>query len=85
MVWQYLIIFILSCLEVRKLSEIGAKKEVFFDKYCNKCEYKKTPESAKPCFSCLSEPFNIDSHKPVQFMCHKNARRNASQSGLKST
>ena len=46
---------------------IGDKKEVYFDKYCSKCEYKNRPESANPCWDCLDEPANVDSHKPLYF------------------
>lgn len=53
---------------------IGDKKEVYFDKYCKKCEYKNRPESANPCWDCLEEPANEDSHKPLYF---KEASENA--------
>ena len=42
-------------------------KEVYFDKYCNKCEYEKISEKENPCCECLNEPFNLHSHKPVNF------------------
>ena len=44
---------------------VGDYKEVFFDIYCETCKYKKRPETANPCWDCLEEPVNVDSHKPV--------------------
>ena len=43
-------------------------KEVRFDLYCEKCEWR----DAKICYSnicnkCLDEPFNLHSVKPVNF------------------
>lgn len=46
---------------------IGDKKEVYFGKYCSKCRYGKRPETANPCWDCLEEPANEDSHKPKFF------------------
>lgn len=43
---------------------VGDNKEVFFDVYCPTCKYKDRPESANPCWDCLDEPVNVDSHKP---------------------
>lgn len=40
-------------------------KFVEFDKWCDSCKYKKTPESEEPCCDCLDEPVNQHSHKPV--------------------
>ena len=41
--------------------------EVRFDIYCELCKYKDTSENDDPCNDCLTEPFNINSHKPVNF------------------
>jgi hypothetical protein len=46
---------------------VGDNKEVFFDVYCPRCEYKNRPESANPCWDCLESPVNVDSHKPLYF------------------
>ena len=46
---------------------IGDFKEVYYSDYCKKCKYEKASESADPCWDCLNEPFNQDSHKPVKF------------------
>lgn len=46
-------------------------KEVYYDKWCPKCEYRKLEEKdfkpEDPCWDCLTQGFNIDSHKPVCF------------------
>lgn len=42
-------------------------KFVDFEKYCPKCKSKDVAESEDPCFECLKEPVNVDSHKPVRF------------------
>ena len=43
------------------------KKEVYFNEYCKKCKYGPTNEGEDPCNSCLLQPYNYDSHKPVNF------------------
>lgn len=42
-------------------------KEVYFDKYCKDCKWFKTDESEDPCDDCLTQPVNVDSHKPVNY------------------
>lgn len=42
-------------------------KEVRFDIWCNKCKYSDLKEDEDPCNECLSEPYNINSHKPTCF------------------
>lgn len=42
-------------------------KEVYFDKYCSTCENSKVKESEEPCYECLNEPVNLNSHKPVKY------------------
>ena len=42
-------------------------KEVCFDLYCNLCKYYKNPDDKDPCDSCLEEPMNYHSHKPVRW------------------
>lgn len=42
-------------------------KEVYFDKYCETCEYKKLKENEDPCDECLSYSANTYSHKPVNY------------------
>lgn len=40
-------------------------QEVYFEKYCKTCKYKKLKETLDPCNECLEECVNINSHKPV--------------------
>ena len=46
-------------------------KEVLFQKYCPKCEHWEVDEDhmgpKDPCWDCLDMPYNIDSHKPINF------------------
>ena len=42
-------------------------QEVYFDQYCDKCKYGDLPEWKDPCNDCLSEPANLNSHKPVRW------------------
>ncbi len=42
-------------------------KEVRYDLYCNTCVNKKEPEDCDACNECLNKPFNIDSHKPINY------------------
>lgn len=51
-------------------------KEVDFKKYCPKCEYIKDDEfdDKSPCYDCLAEPVNVDSHKPISFKEKRNDR-----------
>ena len=65
-----------SFLLYKEVKMIGDKKEVFFDRYCSKCEYKNRPETANPCWDCLDSPSNVDSHRPVYF---KEASENEKQ------
>lgn len=45
----------------------GMYKEVFFDQYCKTCEHRDLAESEDPCYDCLEEPTNLESHKPVNY------------------
>jgi hypothetical protein len=42
-------------------------KEVHFDQYCKKCKHEKLEYNEEPCFECLGEPLNWNSHKPVKY------------------
>lgn len=44
-----------------------ADKEVYFDLYCKLCKHELLSEDDDPCYDCLHNPSNIDSHKPVYF------------------
>lgn len=42
-------------------------KEVYFGQYCRTCQYQDTEDSEDPCYECLNEPVNLDSHKPIKW------------------
>lgn len=42
-------------------------REVDFEKYCKTCEHRDLTELDDPCFDCLDEPTNLNSHKPVKY------------------
>ena len=42
-------------------------KEVYFHEYCKLCEYRKVKNTEEPCSECLSEPTNLNTHKPVNY------------------
>lgn len=47
--------------------EINREKIVEFEKWCDKCVYWPLKEDEEPCWECLTNPVNEDSHKPVKF------------------
>lgn len=46
-------------------------KEVYYNEYCKTCKHENVPEVKDPCHECLSEPTNIESHKPVKWEAKK--------------
>lgn len=42
-------------------------KEVMFYKWCKECKNFETPETDDPCNECLTQPWNVDSTKPINF------------------
>ena len=42
-------------------------KEVYFEIYCPKCQHWEKSEADDPCFDCLNQNWNDDSHKPIYF------------------
>lgn len=44
-----------------------ATKEVWFDVYCQQCKNYEKSESEDPCWECLNQGWNEDSHKPIRF------------------
>lgn len=42
-------------------------KIVKFDKYCPSCQYWDKKESEDPCYDCLTQGWNEDSHKPISY------------------
>lgn len=49
------------------MSITNKDKEVYFDEYCPKCIHKDNEETDDPCWDCLREATNVNSHKPVYF------------------
>ena len=48
--------------------ESAAKdKEVYFDQYCKSCKHLAKDDVEEPCNSCLDNPVNLGSHKPVNY------------------
>lgn len=45
------------------------EKIVKFDDWCDSCKYCEADpdKDDNPCNECLTEPVNIDSHKPVRW------------------
>lgn len=44
-----------------------AYKEVYFDRYCKTCKHEKLKETEEPCEECISEPLNLNTHRPVKY------------------
>ena len=42
-------------------------KEVLYCNYCKLCKHFDKKMVDEPCNSCLNEPINLHSHKPVKF------------------
>lgn len=42
-------------------------KEVYFHEYCMTCRYGMLKDQEEPCFECLDNPLNYQSHKPVNY------------------
>ena len=43
------------------------EKEVYFNEYCVSCKHYTDSEDDEPCYDCLSNPVNTNSHKPVNW------------------
>ena len=48
-------------------------KEVYFNQYCKTCKYEDVEDVEDPCNECLGEPFNLNSHKQVNY--EKNTKK----------
>lgn len=44
-----------------------ATKEVQFDIWCPQCVHYNKDATEDPCWDCLNQGWNIDSHKPICF------------------
>lgn len=49
------------------MEHIEGTREVDFNRYCKTCAHKDVKEKDDPCFDCLQEPMNQNSHKPVRY------------------
>lgn len=47
--------------------DVSSLKEVYYNKYCETCKHKECAETENPCYECLAECVNVDSHKPVRY------------------
>lgn len=47
--------------------DLQAYKEVYFDQYCKKCKHEKVACIDEPCYECLNEPTNLNTHRPVKY------------------
>lgn len=47
---------------------IGHTKEVYYNYWCRQCKYRDTEEIQDPCNECLTQGFNIDSHRPINYI-----------------
>lgn len=58
-------------------------KEVRFDVYCKTCKNYEKRESEDPCFDCLNQGWNEDSHKPIYYDEDEKAVKKNGYSGAK--
>ena len=42
-------------------------KEVYFHEYCKTCKNRNVANTEEPCDECLSEPTNLNTHRPVKY------------------
>jgi len=47
-------------------------KIVDFHKYCPKCQHWEKKESEDPCYDCLNQAWNEDTHRPISFKEKEN-------------
>lgn len=52
-------------------------REVRFDVYCQDCKYFERREDQDPCWDCLNQGWNWDSHKPVYYKETLEVQRDA--------
>ena len=46
---------------------IDDPKIVEYHQYCKDCKYRDVYANDEPCEECLSNPVNINTHKPVMY------------------
>lgn len=42
-------------------------KEVRFDIYCKDCKHFDKKETEEPCWRCMNQGWNEDSHRPIYY------------------
>ena len=42
-------------------------KEVRYDVYCPKCQYYEKSEAEDPCYECLDQGWNENTHRPIYY------------------
>ena len=50
-----------------RLMIVNDYKEAYFNEYCHLCVHCKKAETEDPCYECLENSFNLNSHKPVNY------------------
>lgn len=50
------------------MNDYNVMKEVYFDQYCKNCVNVKLKDIEDPCNECLTEPVNLNSHKPLNYI-----------------
>ena len=49
------------------MTEHSQEREVYYHLWCPKCEHWNLKGDDDPCDECLNQPYNIDSHKPINY------------------
>jgi hypothetical protein len=49
-------------------------KEVYFHRYCKTCQHEKVEDTDEPCDECMSEPINLNTHRPVKYEAKETKR-----------
>jgi hypothetical protein len=52
-----------------------AYKEVYFHEYCKSCRHIKVANTEMPCDECLTEPINLNTHRPVKYEANGTLER----------
>lgn len=45
----------------------GKEKPVYFENYCITCKHFDKKENEEPCYTCLNNFSNIDTHRPTEY------------------
>ena len=47
--------------------DVNNTKEALYFEYCKKCVHEKVIETEDPCNECLTQGWNVNSHKPIKY------------------